>query len=361
LVHHRAATWFSRFTNRNQPIPEASMNVRTAAHSCALLAAALLTSLAAHGQLFRAYVSSAGNDANTCSLPAPCRLLPAALAAVGDGGEIWMLDSANYNTSTVTVTKSVSILAVPGVVGSVVATGGGSAISVNAPGKTVSLRNLVVVALGAGTVGVDFAAGTMLNVNDCQISGMSAAGINANASNSSALNVRDTIVRDSTNNINIGTNITATIDHVQVTGGTYGVFVSGSSIVTVVNSNLSGMIDGALSYAIGGNQIRLLVERTVISGVSNYGILSSTGGAGSSSVVVSRGNSIIEAANAALAVYQDTSSNAVVTADGNFLSGSINAFLFLNGAGGIFTMGNNTLVATGSGPSGGTITPASTF
>jgi hypothetical protein len=30
---------------------------------------------------------------------APCRLLPAALAAVASGGEVWMLDSANYNTA----------------------------------------------------------------------------------------------------------------------------------------------------------------------------------------------------------------------------------------------------------------------
>ena len=35
-----------------------------------------------------------------------------------------MLDSANYNTGPVNVTKSVTILAVPGALGSVVATGG---------------------------------------------------------------------------------------------------------------------------------------------------------------------------------------------------------------------------------------------
>jgi hypothetical protein len=47
--------------------------------------------------------------------------MPAALAAVADGGQIWMLDSANYNTSPVVIAKSVSILAVPGAVGSLVA------------------------------------------------------------------------------------------------------------------------------------------------------------------------------------------------------------------------------------------------
>ena len=59
--------------------------------------------------IFRAYVSSTGNDANPCTLPQPCRLLPAALAVTDDGGEVWMLDSANYNTNFVTIGKSVSM------------------------------------------------------------------------------------------------------------------------------------------------------------------------------------------------------------------------------------------------------------
>src|SRR4051812_32420834 len=95
--------------------------------------AALLIS-AAHAQSFRAYVSSAGNDANPCTVIAPCRLLPAALNAVANGGEIWMLDSANYNSGTVNITKSVSIMAVPGAVGSIVAVAGGAAITVQTPG-----------------------------------------------------------------------------------------------------------------------------------------------------------------------------------------------------------------------------------
>lgn len=77
------------------------------------LAALLLASASTQAQLFRAYVSGSGNDANPCTLQSPCRLLPRALQAVADGGEIWMVGSANYNTSTVVVTKSVRILAIP--------------------------------------------------------------------------------------------------------------------------------------------------------------------------------------------------------------------------------------------------------
>ena len=129
------------------------MNSRSILRSALALAATLVLSTTANALLFRAYVASDGNDANPCTLPAPCRLLPAALAAVADGGEIWMLDSANYNTATVTIGKNVSILAVPGAVGSIVATGSGeAAISITASNLKITLRNVVIVPL-AGAAG----------------------------------------------------------------------------------------------------------------------------------------------------------------------------------------------------------------
>ena len=99
------------------------MTYRTAIRSALALVIALLLCATAHAQLFRAYLAPTGSDANPCTLQQPCRLLPAALTAVADGGEIWMLDSANYNSSSVNITKSVTILAVPGALGSVVAAG----------------------------------------------------------------------------------------------------------------------------------------------------------------------------------------------------------------------------------------------
>ena len=55
---------------------------RTVLRSAFALAATLLLSATAQAQLFRAYLASDGNDANACTLAAPCRLLPAALTAV---------------------------------------------------------------------------------------------------------------------------------------------------------------------------------------------------------------------------------------------------------------------------------------
>src|SRR4051812_43974056 len=98
--------------------------VRFVSSSACATILALIVAMPAQAQAFRAYLSSAGSDANPCTVAAPCRLLPAALNAVADGGEIWILDSANYNSGNVQVVKSVSIMAIPGKVGSFVAVGG---------------------------------------------------------------------------------------------------------------------------------------------------------------------------------------------------------------------------------------------
>jgi hypothetical protein len=61
----------------------------------------------------RTFVASNGADTNSCSLAAPCRSFGTAVAAVADHGEVIVLDSAGYGA--VTITKSVSIIASPGV------------------------------------------------------------------------------------------------------------------------------------------------------------------------------------------------------------------------------------------------------
>ena len=151
--------------------------------SASLVVAAFAASAGAHAQLFRAYLASTGADSNPCTVAAPCRLLPAALNAVADGGEIWMLDSANYNTATVAVTKSVTILAIPGAVGSLVAAGGGSAILLDTAGKKLSLRNLVVTNLAAnpGTNGVQVLSGDSLTVENCNFHHLVNDGVQVDA------------------------------------------------------------------------------------------------------------------------------------------------------------------------------------
>jgi hypothetical protein len=70
-------------------------------------------SATAHAQLFRAYLAPSGVDSNPCTLAAPCRLLPAALAAVAAEARSGCSTRPTTNTAPVAIAKSVTILAVP--------------------------------------------------------------------------------------------------------------------------------------------------------------------------------------------------------------------------------------------------------
>src|SRR5215813_2868704 len=69
----------------------------------------------------RTYVSAQGIDANGCVVTAPCRTLQAALALTVAGGEIFVLNSANYGA--VTINKAVTITS-EGAIAGVLATSG---------------------------------------------------------------------------------------------------------------------------------------------------------------------------------------------------------------------------------------------
>lgn len=254
----------------------------------AALSTALISPHAQAQSLFRAYLSSTGADTNPCSVAAPCRLLPRALTAVADGGEIWMLDSANYNTSPVTITKSVTILAIPGAVGSVLAIGG-DALVVNSPTASVTLRNLAILrALGGGNSGVVVLAGDRLVVDSCVISGLSTgAGISVTAS--SRLRVIDTIVRDNGTGVLVDGGATAEILRSKVLGNTnYGVQVratGGISTASITDTILSQNNYGAHAYSDGGNA-RIYARRVTASKNTAQGLASESLPGGTSILAV---------------------------------------------------------------------------
>jgi hypothetical protein len=228
---------------------------------------ALLLSAATDARaLFRAYLSVGGSDANSCALAAPCRLLPAALAAVDDGGEIWILDSGNFNTSQATVDKSVTILAIPGVLGSVVVNNA-DGISVNGPGIRVALRNLSFGQLSGNAYPLRFLQGASLLVENCRISGSNGTGLVASAAGAKLL-VRDTVIR---NNLGGGLvledTIDVTLDRVQVIDNAgWGISTSDGVRLAVSNSIVAGSGDvGIMARAFNGGLTRVSVESSTIS------------------------------------------------------------------------------------------------
>ncbi|QPF81849.1 hypothetical protein IC762_18775 [Bradyrhizobium genosp. L] len=84
------------------------------------------------------YVSHNGNDANACSLAAPCATFTRALAVTPTNGSLSCLD-AGYFGGIITITSGVTIDCLAG--------GGGTnvySIKINAGGDKITLRNLVV-------------------------------------------------------------------------------------------------------------------------------------------------------------------------------------------------------------------------
>jgi hypothetical protein len=254
------------------------------------LCAALLTSLAAQAQSFRAYLASYGSDTNPCTVSAPCRLLPAALNMVASGGEVWMLDSANFNSGTVNIAKSVSILAVPGQVGSVVAFGGGPAIDIATAGVTVALRNIAIPdnVTFPGTYGVVMTSGTLLSVEDCLFANLPNAGIYVHDTDS-MVTVKNTVFR------NLGDYAVRAENGPQVTVAnsqilrTSGVLSAGSAAfnttyVTVSDSTIADSIQGVMASTSAANAVaRITLTRSTVTNTA-YALDAETTGAGTATV-----------------------------------------------------------------------------
>ena len=286
---------------------------------------------AAEAQLFRTYLSLAGADTNPCTIAAPCRLLPAALGAVADGGEIWMLDSANYNAGTVNVTKSVSIVAVPGKIGSIVSVGGAAAMAVSAASARVTLRNIVVVdnAANHGLDGVTVAGGATLVVDSCAFANVQRAGLTV--SGPSSAEVRDSVFRGTSYAIKAFTGSSVNVSRSDFFANDTALYAdnnsSGSTTkITLSDSTVSGN-DSSAIWAftwVAGASAMIDISRSTID--HNLFGVETTGFAGNPTITVSSSTLVANSSN----YYQGT-------------------------PGTIYSMGNN-LIADAPGGEVGTLT-----
>jgi hypothetical protein len=299
------------------------MSLRVFRRLAAFAAALLALAPAAHGQLFRAYLALDGSDANPCTLAQPCRLLPAALNAVASGGEIWLLDSANYNAGPVNVAKSVTILAVPGVLGSVVALGG-TAITVATAGVKLTLRNLNIVPFPGNTDrhGIEVSAGASLVVQGCHVTGFT-SGTGTWVTAAMQVAIIDSHYRDNAFGVILSNGAAARVSNSHFTGNSAsGLYVSGISGTTSAAVSDSVSANNAVGFAaesqFTGAATQLSIKRSVIErntqvAVATYSIAGASAhvavsdsfvvgngnglrasGPGGSSVLVARGNTIVQ-------------------------------------------------------------------
>ncbi len=147
----------------------------------------------------RTFVASYGSDAYTCKVFEPCRTFGAAVAQTQDGGEIVVLESGEYGP--VTLAQSIAIIGPSGIHASVTVTSG-TAITINAPGKTVRLEGLSLEGRG-GDVGVRVGDASVVLIQRCSIAGFSDAGVRSSAG-APRVFVHDTAIRDNGVGIALG-------------------------------------------------------------------------------------------------------------------------------------------------------------
>src|SRR3954454_24833163 len=98
----------------------------------------------ANAQIARTGVSAArGNDANNCDVATPCRTFQRAHDQTNSDGEITVLDAGGYGA--LAITKSISVVNDGVGEASILVSGGGTGITVNAgAGGFVNLRGITI-------------------------------------------------------------------------------------------------------------------------------------------------------------------------------------------------------------------------
>jgi hypothetical protein len=262
--------------------------------------------LAANTPLMRTYVSGTGSDSNPCTAANPCLTLKGALALTVAGGEIYVLDSANYGP--VTINKALTITS-EGAVAGVLATSG-SAITISA-GATdvVNLRGLDIDGSNSGRIGIQFNSGQSLNIQKSAVRNFTGSGINFTPNGASFLFVADTTLINNANmGISLTNNATGVVSRVTATENGAGILAYGSGVsLTVIDS-----LAGDNTYGIGASSSAVMVRNSTFNG-NSFGI------SADQSAIVWVGQSTI-AAN--ITGWQATNSGQVVSFGNNKLSGN---------------------------------------
>jgi hypothetical protein len=294
------------------------------------LAAALPIAPAQAQGVPRTFVSAVGSDSNNCAnVATPCRHFARAFAATAPGGEIFVLDPANYGSLTITYAVSIeghgwASIAPPN---------GGNAITINAgSGDSVSLHGLAIDGTGAtgGTNGIVLNSAGSLTVTDCVVQnfGYSGSGETTGsgifiqpASGSISFTITNTTA---SNNGFMGilyqpsgsAGATGVIDHVTMTNNPYGIDLytagsTGSAVVTLSNSVASNnSTDGIFANNGLVGSVKLSIDNVIASGNATDGI----GVFGSVQVLL--GRSVIMG-NGGNGINNSTSPNTFYTYDDN--------------------------------------------
>lgn len=182
----------------------------------------------------RTFVSVAGDDADNCSRPAPCRTFARGVQEVDPRGEVVALDSAGYGRFT--ADKSVTVVAAPGIFAGVAADINQTAITVTgATTDTVVLRGLTLRGpfnVSPFNAGISGGSGAALHIEGCAISGFS---IGIAFPGSANLFVKDTTIKNCGSGVQT-TTTRAHFDNCRIEGNGTGLLAGAGSKVTIRRS-----------------------------------------------------------------------------------------------------------------------------
>jgi hypothetical protein len=239
----------------------------------------------------------------------------------------------------VTITKSVTILAVPGAVGSFVTTGS-SALLINTPGVTITLRNLSVTRLAGTGDGISFFAGSALTVEDCELSGVTTGIYVQTTTPMTNVTIRNTVIQDATSTgVFLWGGVRATVDGVHLLRGVYGLVVSTGASATVGNSVIASNSTAGVVAGFGGSN-DLVVANSLIDG-NGFGAWALCNAASCDARVTLQHDTVVDNSVGVVA-YSIVGSTAFVMLDDNAVTRNTTGIQYTSPAS-IFTRGNNTV------------------
>lgn len=231
-----------------------------------IAAVVVIWSVSAAAGNLNSFLSPNGSDTNNCGPNDPCRLLHRALPLTLPGGKIIFLGSANYKTGKEIIDHPLSLIADPGIVATLVATGGDDALDINIPPGTtggVTLRNLVFQPFGSSFKnGVTLQSDTSLTIDNCLFEGPLANAVEWIPVH------KDSIFPPSGPGV--------VIQNSQISGANGGIVVSPGatgteiSLLTVTDTTISNVAGDGIQIASGGtfnlDHVRLIGNGSSLSG-----------------------------------------------------------------------------------------------
>jgi len=211
----------------------------------------------------RSFVSGLGSDSNPCTASLPCKTFNAALALTTAGGEIYVLNSANYGAAT--INKAITITSEGAVAGVLAMSGVGLTISAGAS-DVINLRGLDIDGGNSGGTGIQFSSGGALNIQKSVVRGFANSGIAFAPAGAASLFVSDTIVTNNHGNgilVSSGgtSSVSGALNRVSASGNGVGIFANGAS----VNLTLTDSVSGNNNYGIGATAAAVMVNNSTIS------------------------------------------------------------------------------------------------